>query len=216
MYDASSQLSENHPSLNDCLETGPPLQNKMYDIMVKNCIYPIANTGDLKQVFLQIRIAGNNRDVLHFHWISDLKTQEAQVLRFTKAIFSLNQSRFLLGRSLENHLQKHAVGNIEIPTTFREDLYVDNSLGGTEAIEQARQNKEAGIVVFRDATFELHKWHSNIRELHGGERAQDSKKAYTKKSSGASTQGAFFLGHPWDKAKDHNKKKYYALSSLIV
>lgn len=149
----------------------------MYDIMVKNCIYPIANTGDLKQVFLQIRIAGNNRDVLRFHWISDLKTQEAQVLRFTKAIFSLNQSQFLLGRTLENHLQKHAVGNVKIATTFREDLYVDDLLGGTEAIEQARQNKEASIVVFGDATFELHKWHSNIRELHGGERAQDSKKA---------------------------------------
>lgn len=135
--------------------------------MVKNCIYPIANTGDLKQVFLQIRIAGNNRDVLRFHWISDLKTQEAQVLRFTKAIFSLNQSQFLLGRTLENHLQKHAVGNVKIATTFREDLYVDDLLGGTEAIEQARQNKEASIVVFGDATFELHKWHSNIRELHG-------------------------------------------------
>ena len=131
----------------------------------------------MKQVFLQIRIAGNNRDVLCFHWISGLKTQEAQGLRFTKAIFSLNQSRFFLGRTLKNHLQKHAVGNVEIATTFREDLYVDDLLGGTEAIEQARQNKEDSIVVFGDATFELHKWHSNIRELHGGERAQDSKKA---------------------------------------
>lgn len=81
------------------------------------------------------------------------------------------------GKNIKNHLQKHAVGNVEIATTFREDLYVDDLLGGTEAIEQARQNKEDSIVVFGDATFELHKWHSNIRELHGGERAQDSKKA---------------------------------------
>ena len=216
MYDASSQLSENHPSLNDCLETEPPLQNKMYDIMVKKCIYPIANTGDLKQVFLQIRIAGNNRDVLRFHWISDLKTQQAQVLRFTRAIFGLNQSPFLLGRTLEDHLQTHAVGNVEIATTFREDLYVDDLLGGIETIEQARKNKEASIAAFEDATFELHKWHSNIRELHGGERAQDSKKIYTKQSLGAANQGAFFLGHPWDKAKDHHKKRYSAFSSLIV
>ena len=58
--------------------------------MVRNCMYPIVITGDLKQAFLQTQIMENDRDVLRFHWISDLKTQHAEVLRFTRAIFGLN------------------------------------------------------------------------------------------------------------------------------
>ena len=36
VYDASSKENERSPSLNDCLETGPPLQNLLCDILVRN------------------------------------------------------------------------------------------------------------------------------------------------------------------------------------
>ena len=67
VYDALSRPSENRPSLNDCLESRPLLQNRMLDIMVGNCMYAIVITGNLKQEFLQIRIKKNDRDVLRFH-----------------------------------------------------------------------------------------------------------------------------------------------------
>ena len=124
VYDAMSRPNINHSSLNDCLETGPPLQNKMPDIMVRNCMHPTAITDDLKQTFLQIRIMENNGDVLYFHWISNLKTQRVQLLKFTRAIFGLNQSPSLLGGTLEHDLEIYAVDNAEMATTFQEDLYV--------------------------------------------------------------------------------------------
>lgn len=68
-------------------------------------------------------------------------------------------------------------------TTVREDLHVNDLLKGPETIEQVQQYREANFAVFGDATLELHKWHSNIEELDGGDQAQDSEKTFIKQSS---------------------------------
>ena len=73
----------------------------------------------------------NIGDILCFHLISKLKTQQVQVLRFTRAIYGLNQSPSLLGGILEHHLEIYAVDNAEMATTFREDLHVDEEHGST-------------------------------------------------------------------------------------
>ena len=44
-------------------------------------------------------------------------------------------------------------------------LYVDDLLSGRPTIEKARQLKREAIEIFADANFELHKWHSNRKEL---------------------------------------------------
>ncbi len=71
VYDASSKEGENSPLLDDCLETGPPLQNLLWDVLVRNHLKPVALSGDLKQTFLQVRIRQQDRDSLRFHWIKD-------------------------------------------------------------------------------------------------------------------------------------------------
>jgi len=56
-YNASARASTESPSLNDCLEVGRPLQPLLFDVILRNRMKPIVLTGDLKQAFLQIRIA---------------------------------------------------------------------------------------------------------------------------------------------------------------
>ena len=36
VFDASVKASEGSPSLNDCLKTGPPLQNVLWSVLVRN------------------------------------------------------------------------------------------------------------------------------------------------------------------------------------
>lgn len=52
VFDASARSNEKSPSLNDCLETGPPLQNLLWDVLIRNRLKPVALAGDLKQAFL--------------------------------------------------------------------------------------------------------------------------------------------------------------------
>ena len=63
------KLTENSASLNDCLETGPPLQNLMWDILVRSLFKPILLCGDIEKAFLQIRIQKCKKIALCFHWV---------------------------------------------------------------------------------------------------------------------------------------------------
>ena len=48
--------STEYPSLNDSLETGPPLQNLLRSVLVWNRLKPVALGGDIKQAFLLVQI----------------------------------------------------------------------------------------------------------------------------------------------------------------
>ena len=67
VYDASSKPTKNSTSLDDCLATGPPLQNLMWDILIISRFKPIFLCGDIEKVFLQIRIRESEKNVLRFH-----------------------------------------------------------------------------------------------------------------------------------------------------
>ena len=64
VYHASARANEKAPSLNDCLKTGPPLQNKLWSVLMRNRFQHVALAGDLKQAFLQVRIREEDRDVM--------------------------------------------------------------------------------------------------------------------------------------------------------
>ena len=57
--------------------------------------------GDLKQAFLQVWIKEAERDALRFHWAPD-EQSKVKTLRFTRALFGLAPSPFLLGGVIEN------------------------------------------------------------------------------------------------------------------
>ena len=56
VYDASARESCHTPSLNDCLQVGPPLQPLLHDVVVRNRLCPVGLTADIKQAFHQIWI----------------------------------------------------------------------------------------------------------------------------------------------------------------
>ena len=88
VYDASAKAHPNAVSLNDCLllYLGPTLQNKMWNVLVRSRVHPLAIVGDLKQALLQVIIREADCDALQFHW-KQREHSEIETLRFTKALF---------------------------------------------------------------------------------------------------------------------------------
>ena len=80
VYDASAKPNSNSTSLNDCLETGPSLQNLLWDILVRTRLRPVLLCGDIEKAFLQIRIRENDRDALRFHWIQNRDHTNIEIL----------------------------------------------------------------------------------------------------------------------------------------
>lgn len=76
VYDASARAFDGAPSLNDCLHTGPPLQNKLWNILVRGRFNPVAINGDLQKAFLQVRVRETDRDAMRFHFAKGDANQE--------------------------------------------------------------------------------------------------------------------------------------------
>ena len=53
---SSTEYPSLNPSLNDSLETGPPLQNLLLGVLVWNRLKPVVLGGDIKQAFLLVQI----------------------------------------------------------------------------------------------------------------------------------------------------------------
>ena len=70
VYDASARATPNSPSLNDCLYSGPPLQNRLWDVLVQQRAYPVVHES--------------KQDAFWFHWQTDC-TSEAE----TESVCSL-------------------------------------------------------------------------------------------------------------------------------
>ena len=69
VYDASARAYDSAPSLNDCLEVGPPLQNQLWKVLLRGRFHAVALAGDIRKAFLQVRIREQDRDALRFHWL---------------------------------------------------------------------------------------------------------------------------------------------------
>lgn len=66
----------------------------------------------------------------------------------------------MLGGVIEHHLNSWESHKPQAVVELRKSLYVDDLLSGGTTVEQA-------VEIFEDATFSLHKWHSNEKEFEG-------------------------------------------------
>ena len=199
VYDAYAKAHPNAVSLNECLYPGPPLWN----VLVRSCPHPVALVGDLKKAFLQGRIRQADRDALRFHWRQGERSN-IETLRFTRALFGLAPSPFLLGGVIEYHLdtweerEPHAVAELQ------RSLYVDDLLSGGATVEETKELKEQAIEIFEDATFTLNKRQSNEPKLEQNSVLTVEKEGTFAKQQLGEPQagGSSLLGLGWNKERD--------------
>ena len=104
VYDASAKCGG--PSLNECLFTGPNFNQKILDILLRFRSYPVALVGDIEKAFLMVSMLEEDRDALRFLWVDDAckSNPEVEVLRFTRVVFGVSSSPFLLNATIDHHL----------------------------------------------------------------------------------------------------------------
>ena len=158
VYDASARTHGNAPSPNECLHAGPPLQNKLWSVLIRSRFHAVAVAGDLRKAFLQVRIRETEKDALRFHWIADKNSKEVETLRFTRMLFGLAPSPFLLGGVIQQHLETRLPESV---SEVLKSLYVVDLISGAPTVPEAKQLKSEATKIFADSKFELHNWHSN-------------------------------------------------------
>ena len=107
VYDASAKSSG--PSLNECLYAGPKFGQSIMDIILRFRVHRVALISDIEKAFLIVGISPEDRDVLRFIWVNDINEEPMRpvVLRFTRVVFGISSSPFLLNATLKHHLEKY-------------------------------------------------------------------------------------------------------------
>ncbi len=101
------------------------------------------------------------------------------IYRFTRALFGLTCSPFLLGGVISQHLKSWELKYPVVVKEIRDGLYVDDLMLGGPDVGEVAEKKAATTEVFEDATFALHKWHSNREELENYNHKPTSDEAPT-------------------------------------
>ena len=90
----------------------------------------------------------------------------------------------------------------DIVAKLRRELYVDDLVSGSTTNPEVREFKEKVTKMFRDGCFDLHKWHSNDRDLESDNQQEDDS-TYAKNQLGNSDGGECkLLGLGWSKESD--------------
>ena len=122
VYDASAKSAG--LSLNECLHAGPKFDQRIFDILLRFRSHRIAFVADIEKAFLIISLAPEDRDFVRFLWLADPSNpdSELQVLRFTRVLFGVTSSPFLLNATVRYHLEsrsgthKRLVEKVTIPS----------------------------------------------------------------------------------------------------
>ena len=70
VYDCSCCQSNEHPSLNDCLLTGPPFLVDLCSIILRFRNHQYGLSTDIEKAFLHITLPEKDRNFTHFLWLS--------------------------------------------------------------------------------------------------------------------------------------------------
>ena len=128
--------------------------------------------GDIEKAFLQIGVKEEDRD--SFRFLFNVKGEEKH-LRFTRVPFGVEASPFLLGATLQYHLQQQGTEFEDTVSALKENTSVDNLMqtGGDQ--EQLVQFREESTAILESTKFPVHKWESNVKSLESENMPNPSK-----------------------------------------
>jgi len=174
VYDCSCHQSSEHPSLNDCLLTGPPFLVDLCAIILRFRRHQCGLSTDIGKAFLHITLAEKDRNYTRFLWLSDPldPSSEFIVYRFKRILFGAVSSPFILYAILHYHLQQY---NTPLSYDIQTNLYVDNIVSGCDTEQQTIQYFKEARSMMSCAGFNLRAWASNCESLN--RKAQNDKVA---------------------------------------
>ena len=108
-----------------------------------------------------MEIANHHRDLLRFLWFNDFSDPSNQlidVLRFTRVVFGLTSSPFLLNGTIAYHLSKYVNENVpddNVVSKLQKDLYVDDITTSVQSTGEALKFYSKSKSYFSEGGFKL-------------------------------------------------------------
>ena len=183
VYDCSFKQGD-QPSLNDCLQPGPPLLNDLTGILLRFCLHQYGITADIEKAFLHVNLDEADRDATRFYWLSNADDPESEfiVYRFKSVMFGATSSPFILNATLNKHLTQ---STDQVSIDMLRNLYVDDLASGVSDDGSAVNYYQDARNTMSPVGFNLRSWSSNSPGLqHLAAKDQVLDTSLTKKVLG--------------------------------
>ena len=171
--------------------------------------------ADIEKAFLMIAVNEEDRDVLRFLWVRDVKKDppDIQTLRFARVVFGVASSPFLLNATIHYHIQRYKTEHPGLVRQLLRSIYVDDVVCGAQNEADAYHLFEQAKGILKEGGFNLRKFVTNnpllqqkINSLEGIHQTPIDSDGYTQLTLGKSqrVQGEKrkVLGLRWDTYSD--------------
>ncbi|KAL4127332.1 hypothetical protein QTP88_011507 [Uroleucon formosanum] len=159
VFDASAQSSRG-PSLNNCLFTGPKLQQDIVDILTRFRVPKYVFTTDICKMYRQILILPEYRQFQHILWRPS-PHDELVEYELNTVTYGVNCAPYLALRVLQT-IASDDCDNFEfVRNALTRQTYVDDICDGADTMPSVLKLQSDLISVMHKAGLELKKWASN-------------------------------------------------------
>ncbi|XP_071055024.1 uncharacterized protein [Onthophagus taurus] len=158
-----SQKTSSGVSLNDCLHTGPKIQNELVDVLLRWRRHPIVFACDIENMYRQILVHENDQPFQRIIWrenpIDDLKSYE-----LTTVTYGLSCAPYMAIRCIRQLYIEKADSQPRGADALQNDTYVDDILSGANDLNQVQELIFELNNVLTSGCFKARKWISNLPE----------------------------------------------------
>ena len=157
VFNASAKSKSSDLSLNDALETGPSLTEKLASSLINLRIGKFAVIADISKAFLRIGLQAQDRDYVRFLW-SDDPTSFPKTYRFKSVLFGSTSSPFLLQATLQRHFE---TCQTPMEQKLSKSFYVDNFQHSVDSEVELSEVHQLLTSCMSKAGMPLQDWNSN-------------------------------------------------------
>jgi hypothetical protein len=111
--------------------------------------------ADIQKEFLQVGIKEKDRDA--FRFLFNINGKSKEHLRFTRVPFGVEASLFMLGATMQYHLDQQPAEFKTTVEALRENTYVDNVMETGSDMLELEKFKQEGTEILDSGMFPMHK-----------------------------------------------------------
>lgn len=198
VFDGSAK-SNTGISINNILITGPTLQDKLTDTLLRWRSNRIAICGDIKQMYRQVAVHPDDQDYQRIVWRRS-PDESIKHYRLCTVTYGLNASPFLAIRALRQLALDEQATHPQASKAVLSDLYVDDFLSGADDVTSAIELRNEITTLMNNGCMELVKWASNNETVLSTIPVIDRQCKYPLELN--ETEQITTLGINWDPMED--------------
>ena len=186
--------------LNDCLLTGPPLQNLLPHVLIRFREGAVAFSADIEAMFSRIRLTPRDARYHRFLWQDDNK--KTVVCQMDRLTFGDGSSPFVALKTIRRVAADHGAGKEDAVRTIHRNLYVDDYLDSAKSVEEAVKRATDVRDILAAGDFPLVGWKANCDEFLRVVDPSSTSRSAEEHSLGEDEMATRVLGVNWLPASD--------------